>query len=252
MTNDKLIVALDVDSIRRARQLISELREHVAMFKVGSQLFTAAGPEIVREILRSGSRVFLDLKFHDIPNTVAAAGVEATRLGVSIFNIHAAGGVEMMERTADAVSRVAESEGLSRPAVIAVTVLTSADATTLEATGVAADPKSHVLRLAALAAKSGMDGVVASPLEVTPIRAAVARPGFLIVTPGVRPGGTSHDDQKRVMSPAEAIRAGADYLVVGRPVSEADDPVAAAKAITAEIESAAKSQAAHEEGTAGR
>jgi orotidine-5'-phosphate decarboxylase len=251
MTNDKLIVALDVDSIARARQLISELREHVAMFKVGSQLFTAAGPEIVREIVRSGSRVFLDLKFHDIPNTVAAAGVEATQLGVSIFNVHAAGGVEMMQRTADAVSRVAESEGLLRPAVIAVTVLTSADAKTLETTGVAADPKAQVLRLAALAAKSGMDGVVASPHEVTPIRAAVSRPEFLIVTPGVRTGGTSQDDQKRVMSPAEAIRAGADYLVVGRPIAAADDPIAATKAIIAEIELAEKSLAL-EEGTAGR
>ena len=251
MTNDKLIVALDVDSTARARQLISELREHVGLFKVGSQLFTAAGPEIVREIVRSGSRVFLDLKFHDIPNTVAAAGVEATRLGVSIFNVHAAGGGEMMERTADAVSRVAESEGLSRPAVIAVTVLTSADATTLEATGVAAEPKAHVLRLAALAAKSGMDGVVASTHEVSSIRAEVTRPGFLIVTPGVRPGGTPHDDQKRVMSPAAAIRAGADYLVVGRPITGADDPIAAAMAISAEMESSTKSLA-HEEGTAGR
>ena len=251
MTNNKLIVALDVDSTTRARQLITELREHVAMFKVGSQLFTAAGPEIVREIVRSGSRVFLDLKFHDIPNTVAAAGVEATRIGVSIFNVHAGGGFEMMQRTADAVTRVAENEGLSRPAVIAVTVLTSTDAATLEATGVAADPKTQVLRLALLAAKSGLDGVVASPQEVSPIRAAVTQPGFLIVTPGVRPGGISLDDQKRVMSPAEAIRAGADYLVVGRPITAADDPIAAAKAIAAEMESAAKSLA-HEEGTAGR
>ena len=251
MKNNKLIVALDVDSVARARQLVSELREYVAMFKVGSQLFTAAGPDFVREIVRSGNRVFLDLKFHDIPNTVAAAGVEATRLGVSIFNVHAAGGVEMMQRTADAVSRVAESEGLPRPAVIAVTVLTSADAKTLEVTGVSAEPKEHVLRLAALAAKSGMDGVVASPHEVTPIRAAVARPGFLIVTPGVRPGGTSHDDQKRVMSPANAIRAGADYLVVGRHIVSADDPIAAAKAVASEMESAAKSLAL-EEGTAGR
>jgi orotidine-5'-phosphate decarboxylase len=249
--NNKLIVALDVDSVARARQLVSELREYVAMFKIGSQLFTAAGPDFVREIVRSGNRVFLDLKFHDIPNTVAAAGVEATRLGVSIFNVHAAGGVEMMQRTADAVSRVAEGEGLPRPAVIAVTVLTSADAKTLEATGVSAEPKEHVLRLAALAAKSGMDGVVASPHEVTPIREAVARPGFLIVTPGVRPGGASHDDQKRVMSPADAMRAGADYLVVGRHIASANDPIAAAKAVASEMEAAAKSLAL-EEGTAGR
>src|SRR6185503_12230234 len=151
MTNDKLIVALDVDSIRRARQLISELREHVAMFKVGSQLFTAAGPEIVREILRSGSRVFLDLKFHDIPNTVAAAGVEATRLGVSIFNLHAAGGSEMMRRTASAVAECAASEGLIRPSVIAVTVLTSADQATLTEVGWTTSPEALVRHLSLLA-----------------------------------------------------------------------------------------------------
>ena len=234
--SNKLIVALDVETVSRARDLIDILREHVGMFKVGSQLFTAAGPDLVREIIRSGSRVFLDLKFHDIPNTVAAAGVEATRLGVTIFNLHAAGGSEMMRRTAEAVSHVAESEGLSRPAVIAVTVLTSADGTTLESIGLTSDPQSQVLRLALLAAQSGMDGVVASPLEVPAVRGAVKNSGFLIVTPGVRPGGASRDDQKRVLNPAQAIRAGADYLVVGRPITTAKDPAEAARRIVEEME----------------
>jgi orotidine-5'-phosphate decarboxylase len=235
-THNKLIVALDVETVQLARELISKLRDHVGMFKVGSQLFTAAGPEIVREIIRSGSRVFLDLKFHDIPNTVAAAGVEATRLGVAIFNVHASGGSEMMQRTAEAVSRAADAEGLTRPAVIAVTVLTSADASTLADTGVTSDPRSQVLRLAVLAAESGMNGVVASPLEVAPIRSQVKHPDFLIVTPGVRPGGSPVHDQKRVLSPGEAISAGADFLVVGRPVTGAKNPAAAAMQIVAEME----------------
>lgn len=237
ISKDKLIVALDVETIQRARDLVSILRNDVGMFKVGSQLFTAAGPDIVREIIRSGSRVFLDLKFHDIPNTVAAAAVEATRLGVTILNVHAAGGNEMMQRTAAAVSNTAISEDLTRPAVIAVTVLTSSDATTLEALGMTADPQELVLKLALLAAQSGMDGVVASPLEVSAIRTVVKRSGFLIVTPGVRPRGGARDDQKRVMSPAEAIAAGADYLVVGRPITAARDPGAAARLIVAEMES---------------
>lgn len=238
MTQNKLIVALDVETVQLARELLSKLREHVGMFKVGSQLFTAAGPEIVRDIIRSGSRVFLDLKFHDIPNTVATAGVEATRLGVSIFNVHASGGSEMMQRTAEAVSRAADAEGLTRPAVIAVTVLTSADASTLADTGILSDPQSQVLRLAALAAESGMNGVVASPLEVAPIRSVVKHPDFLIVTPGVRPGGSPVHDQKRVLSPGEAISAGADFLVVGRPITGAKDPAAAVMQIVAEMESA--------------
>lgn len=237
-THNKLIVALDVETVQLARELVSKLRDHVGMFKVGSQLFTAAGPEIVREIIRSGSRVFLDLKFHDIPNTVAAAGVEATRLGVTIFNVHASGGSEMMQRTAEAVSRTADAEGLTRPAVIAVTVLTSTDASTLADTGVTSDPQSQVLRLAALAAESGMNGVVASALEVAPIRSLVKQADFLIVTPGVRPGGSPVDDQKRVLGPGEAISAGADFLVVGRPITAAKDPAAAAMQIAAEMESA--------------
>src|SRR5712664_1199260 len=160
LAKDKLIVALDVDSVQRARELISALRDDVGMFKVGSQLFTAVGPAIVCEIVNSGSRVFLDLKFHDIPNTVASAAVEAARLGVSIFNIHAAGGSEMMQRAADAVTEVSQREGLPRPKVIAVTLLTSTDASVLAAAGVTSTVDQQVRALARLAEASGLDGVV--------------------------------------------------------------------------------------------
>jgi orotidine-5'-phosphate decarboxylase len=233
---NKLIVALDVDTVQRARELFSALRETAGMFKIGMQLFTAAGPDIVREIIKGGGRVFLDLKYHDIPNTVAAAGVEAARLGVSIFNVHASGGSEMMRRTADAVTAVSEREGLMRPKIIAVTLLTSADADVLVEVGVVNNPQQQVTTLAQLAAASDLDGVVASPLEVTAIRAAVAREEFLIITPGIRPSGITANDQKRLMTPAGAIRAGADYLVVGRPIIEASDPTRAAREIIEEIE----------------
>jgi len=235
VTNNKLIVALDVDSAQKARELFNALRDVTGMFKIGMQLFTAAGPSIVREIVNAGARVFLDLKYHDIPNTVAAAGVEAARLGVSIFNVHAAGGSEMMRRTADAVTAVSEREGLRRPNIIGVTLLTSADAKVLEEIGVVNNPQQEVIALAQLSAASGLDGVVASPLEVAAIRAAVAREDFLIVTPGVRPAGITAHDQKRLMTPAGAIRAGSDYLVIGRPIIEASDPILAAREILLEI-----------------
>jgi len=232
---NKLIVALDVPTIPQARELVALRGNEVGMFKGGSQLFTAGGPDFVREIVKSGIGVFLDLKFHDIPNTVAAAAVEATRLGVTILNVHAAGGPEMMQRTADSVTDVAVREGLHRPSVIAVTVLTSSNEATLRATGINNSPADQVTKLALLAAQSGMDGLVVSPLEVAAIRAAVKRRDFLIVTPGIRPSSAALDDQKRVSSPAEAIAAGADYLVVGRPISSAKDPVGAARMIVAEI-----------------
>jgi len=233
---DKLIIALDVDTAQEARELFAALRDVAGMFKIGMQLFTAVGPTIVREITNAGRRVFLDLKYHDIPNTVAAAGVEAVRLGVSIFNVHASGGSEMMRRTTAAVAEVSECEGRARPKVIGVTLLTSADAQVLTEVGVVNSPEQEVTALAQLAAASGLDGVVASPLEVTAIRAAVAKQGFLIVTPGVRPSGTTPNDQKRLMTPAEAIRAGSDYLVVGRPIIQSPDPVHAAREILKEID----------------
>jgi len=232
---DKLIVALDVESAHRALDLFGALSETAGMFKVGSQLFTAAGPEIVRQIVARGGRVFLDLKFHDIPNTVAAAGVEATRLGVSIFNVHAAGGVEMMKRTVAAVIETAAREGLAKPKVIAVTVLTSLDAQDLQLLGIKTEPDRIAIKLARLAADCGLDGVVASPHEIGMIREAVSQPGFLIVTPGIRIAPQQSDDQRRIMSAAEAVRAGADYIVVGRPVLNASDPVHAVRQIVEEI-----------------
>jgi orotidine-5'-phosphate decarboxylase len=232
---NKLIVALDVENADTARRLVDLLRGIAGMFKIGSQLFTAAGPGLVREIIRKGEKIFLDLKFHDIPNTVAAAGVEATRLGVSMFNVHAAGGSEMMRRTEAAVAECTAREGLERPAILGVTVLTSSDEVTLEEIGVRDGADGMVARLAQLAARSGLDGVVASPREVPLVRERVTKPGFIIVTPGVRPAGASNDDQARVMSPREAIAAGADYLVVGRPIVAAPDPARAAQQVIDEM-----------------
>jgi orotidine-5'-phosphate decarboxylase len=236
VAKDRLIVALDAATERRALELVDSLRGMVGMFKIGSQLFTEAGPKIVKEIVSSNNRIFLDLKFHDIPNTVASAAVAATRLGVSILNVHAAGGGDMMRRTADAVSEVAANEGLTRPSVIAVTVLTSFDTSVLTEVGVNSELQTQVCRLSRLAEANGMDGVVASPHEVALVRSAARSSGFLIVTPGVRPPGTALDDQKRVMTPAQAIRSGADYVVVGRPITAAKDPVGSVITILKEMD----------------
>lgn len=235
---DKLIVALDVDSAARALDLFTALRDVCGMFKIGSQLFTAAGPDVVRQIVTGGGRVFLDLKFHDIPNTVAAAGIEAARLGVSIFNIHASGGAEMMKRTAAAVAETADREGIKKPKVIAVTLLTSLDQTSLEQIGITDEPRSMVVRLARAAADSGLDGVVSSPQEIQSIRQTISNPDFLVVTPGVRSSGDASDDQRRTLTAAAAIRDGASYLVVGRPILDAPDPVVAAGRVVAEIDGA--------------
>lgn len=232
---DKLIVALDVDSPQRALALFDALRDVAGMFKIGSHLFTTAGPDIVRQIVSKGGRIFLDLKFHDIPNTVAAAAGAATRLGVSIFNVHASGGAEMMKRTADAVGEASLKEDMPKPTVIAVTLLTSMDEGTLKQIGIAREPRSVVAGWAQLAADCGLDGVVASPQEIEVVRQAVKTDDFLIVTPGIRSSTDKGDDQRRVLTAAEAIRAGADYLVVGRPILSATDPVAAAYRIVTEI-----------------
>ncbi|HKP47775.1 MAG TPA: orotidine-5'-phosphate decarboxylase [Pyrinomonadaceae bacterium] len=233
---NKLIVALDVETRDKALELVEALRGTAGMFKIGSQLFTASGPQLVREIVKRDERVFLDLKFHDIPNTVAAAGVEATRLGVSMFNVHASGGGTMMRRTADAVSECAAREGVRRPIVLGVTILTSSDRSTLQEIGSHEQPATAVERLARLAATNGMDGVVASAHEVALIRNAISKSPFVIVTPGVRPNNAANDDQNRVMTPRHAIDAGADYIVVGRPILQAHDPVVAAREILAEME----------------
>lgn len=238
IAKDKLIVALDVDTADRGLELFGELRDSVGMFKIGMQLFTAAGPDLVRNIISRGGRVFLDLKYHDIPNTVAAAAIEATRLGVSIFNVHASGGYEMMKRAADAVAETALRENLTKPKAIAVTLLTSVDQETLRRTGINDEPASIVRRLALLARESGLDGVVASPQEIKIIRETVSEASFLIVTPGIRGAGPASDDQRRTMPVAEAVRTGSDFVVVGRPILNAADPVLAARQIVDEIAAA--------------
>ncbi|HEY2962622.1 MAG TPA: orotidine-5'-phosphate decarboxylase [Pyrinomonadaceae bacterium] len=236
---DKLIVALDVDSPAHALSLAKELSGVAGMFKIGSQLFTLAGPQFVKDIVASGARVFLDLKFHDIPHQVAGAARSAAQLGVSLFTVHASGGSEMMRRAVEAASEVAEREGTNRSAVLAVSVLTSMDANTLSQIGVNSSPEESVLRLVKLAEQSGVDGVVASPQEAATIRATVANRKFLIVTPGIRPAGNDAGDQRRVATPAAALAAGADYLVVGRPITAAADPVAAARQILSDMTRAA-------------
>jgi len=232
---NRLIFALDVDSLGEAEELVDQLAREVGVFKVGKQLFLSAGPEVVRMIQRHGADVFLDLKFHDIPYTVARAGIEAARLGVRFFDLHASGSFEMMERTQVEVARVCRREGVRRPKILAVTVLTSLRKSDLRRVGVPDEVEHQVVRLARLARKAGMDGVVASPLEIARIRRECGR-GFLIVTPGVRPAGLGQgDDQKRYMTPEEAMKAGADYLVIGRPIRDAPDPLAAVREVVAEM-----------------
>jgi orotidine-5'-phosphate decarboxylase len=228
----KIIFALDVESMAEAERWGDILAPHVGMFKVGKQLFTACGPEVVKGIIDRGGEVFLDLKYHDIPNTVAMASLEAARLGASLFNLHALGGYEMMARSVEALRREFPDEGRSR--VLAVTILTSSNEETLREVGIDIPVSEMVVKLARLAKRAGIDGVVASPLEVPLIR-AVCGPDFLIVTPGVRPAFASTDDQKRVLTPADAVKAGASYLVIGRPISASQEPVRAVEMIIEEI-----------------
>jgi orotidine-5'-phosphate decarboxylase len=231
-----LVVALDVETADEALALVEKLRGRVGMFKVGKQLFTAEGPSIVRRLRELGEQVFLDLKFHDIPNTVVKAGIEATRLGVRMFNLHALGGGVMMSRTVEAVTESAERWGIRKPILLGVTILTSHNAETLAEIGISRPLSEEVVSLARLCDASGMDGVVASGLEIGPVRAAVPRKDFVILIGGVRPAGSSVDDQSRVLTPGEAIRAGVTYIVVGRPITAASDPLAATDKILEEIE----------------
>jgi len=228
----KIIFAVDVESMAQAVKWADLLAPHVGMFKIGKQLFTACGPAVVKAIREKGGEVFLDLKYHDIPNTVAMASLEAARLGARLFNLHALGGYEMMARTVEALNR--EFPNSFRSRVLAVTILTSSTAETLREVGIDLPVAEMVVKLALLAQKAGIDGVVASPLEIPLIREACGR-DFLIVTPGVRPASAATNDQKRVMTPSEAVKSGAGYLVVGRPISAAEDPIMAAEAIIDEI-----------------
>ncbi len=231
---DRLIVALDMDTLGAAEGLLDRLDGVVRRFKIGSQLFTGCGPAAVEAVHKRGAEVFLDLKFHDIPNTVGGAAREAARLGVFMFNVHASGGRAMM-RAAVEGGAAATPPGGRRPLVIAVTVLTSLDRLALaRELGVASTVEAHVLHLASLARDAGLDGCVASPGEVTALRTHLG-PRWVIVTPGVRPAGADAHDQARVATPAAAARAGAHYVVVGRPVTAAPDPGAAARAILADL-----------------
>ena len=235
MNKERIIVALDVETADEAREIIAELRGEVGAFKIGLQLFTAAGASFVRETVQMGAKIFLDLKFHDIPNTVSKAAIEAARTGVWMFNVHALGGGEMMRKTVEAVREICAKENLKQPKIIGVTVLTSSTQATLREVGIETKIGAQVENLARLSAESGLDGVVASPLEVASIRRLIENKNFLIVAPGIRADFATNDDQKRVMSPAEAIETGADYLVVGRPILQAVDRAAAARKISAEI-----------------
>jgi orotidine-5'-phosphate decarboxylase len=223
---EKIIIALDVSSRDQALHLAKELHGHVGMFKVGNQLFTACGPQIVREIIASGGKVFLDLKFHDIPNTVTHAATEAAKLGVSLMTVHASGGRVMME----SVAKELQKFGANKPTVVAVTVLTSMDTRSLFEVGVEIPVEELVPRLAVFAQQCGMDGVVCSPQEIQLVRKTV-NPRFKIVTPGIRMPDQSVNDQQRIASPHAAIAAGADYIVVGRAVTEDRDPGAAIERI---------------------
>jgi len=232
---DRIFVALDVETLDDAGALLDKLDGAVAGVKIGSQLFTAAGPAAVELARKRGYRVFLDLKFHDIPNTVAGAVRGATRLGVFMLNVHASGGADMMRAAAEAATRAAQDYTVTRPICLAVTVLTSLDRRTLHReVGVASSVESHVLALAERAHAAGLDGCVASPQEIRRVRLALG-PRFAIVTPGIRAGAGLTDDQKRVATASDAIRAGADYLVIGRPITGAADPRAAATAILGEL-----------------
>lgn len=231
---DRLIIALDVDTQEKALGLIDKLSEDVSFFKIGFELFSSCGPDVVKEAAAKSARIFLDLKFHDIPNTVAKAAVAVTRLGVYMFNVHALGGFDMMKKTAEAVQQEAHRLGIARPKILAVTVLTSMDENALKKVGISDTIDSAVLRLAALAQSAGLDGVVASASE-TPLIRKECGSDFLIVTPGVRPAWAAANDQKRIATPKDALEMGASYIVVGRPVTDAADPCLAAKKIVEEI-----------------
>ncbi len=235
----RLIVSLDVGTLPEATQLVQTLRSEVGMFKIGKQLFMHCGPAVVQMVRDYGSEVFLDLKFHDVPRTVAKAGVEATRLGVRMFDLHASGSLDMMQRTVSEVGRVCRTENLRRPKVLAVTVLTSLSHDDLQRIGVSGEIQDQVSRLALLAREAAMDGVVAPPQEAEPIR-KLCGSGFLIVTPGIRPEESepAPSDDYPPATPEAAIRAGADYLVVGQPIRDAVDPAAAARAIVAAMQRA--------------
>jgi orotidine-5'-phosphate decarboxylase len=220
MLDPKVVVALDFDRLRDAYSFIDKLDPSQCKLKVGKEMFTHFGPEFVKHLIDKDFKVFLDLKFHDIPNTVAKACAAAADLGVWMVNVHASGGPVMLEQARKSL----ESYGLERPLLIAVTVLTSMDSAQLSAIGIDRTPEQHVLTLAQLTRNAGLDGVVCSAQESSLLKQAIAQ-DFVLVTPGIRPQGSAKGDQMRVMTPKQAIDAGSDYLVIGRPITQADDPL---------------------------
>ena len=236
--NEKLILALDISDVGYAKELIDNFSGYVGIFKVGLELFTAAGPSIVHEIQKRDRRVFLDLKFHDIPNTVSKAGIAAARLGVFMFNVHASGGLDMMKKCREDVVNVCLRENISRPRILAVTVLTSMSQNVLrDEVGIQHSLNTHVRHLSGLALKAGLDGVVPSGREAEMVRGHCGR-GFLIVTPGIRTAWSPVDDQMRTMTPRDALRKGADYIVMGRSILNQPDPIKAIELICSEMQSA--------------
>lgn len=230
----EILVALDVNTAGEAHALADRLRGVVGGFKIGKQLFTSEGPSIVTDLVKRGDRVFLDLKYHDIPNTVAGAVRAATRHGVWMLNVHASGGLDMMKAARAAAGEESARTGRTAPLVVGVTVLTSLTDANLSEIGISGSAEAQVRRLAALTKQSGLDGVVASPREISIIRETCGR-DFLIVTPGIRGAGDAQGDQARTMGAAEALAAGASFLVVGRPITAAPDPRAAAERLASEI-----------------
>ncbi|GAB4112526.1 MAG: orotidine-5'-phosphate decarboxylase [Candidatus Caldatribacteriota bacterium] len=233
---ERLIIALDVDNLKIAGNLVDKLGEYVNIFKIGNQLFTAEGTQAIKMLKEKGKEVFLDLKFHDIPNTVARAAEAATRLGVYIFNLHISGGLEMMRAAVEASRNASLTWKIRKPIILGVTILTSINQKILEEEiGIKKSLEEQVANLAKLAQAAGLDGVIASSREIEMIRKGCGE-DFIILTPGMRPAGKLIHDQKRVMTPGEAIKRGADFIVVGRPIREAANPVQAMREIIEEME----------------
>lgn len=235
MADDRLIVALDVATLDDLKRLVTTLGDSVSYYKVGMELFYAAGPDTISYLREQNKSVFLDLKLHDIPNTVAQGVTSLTRLGAKLITLHSQGGPVMMQRAAEAATKAAEQLGVERPKLLAVTVLTSFDEEAWTATGGQLPIADQVVKLAKLAKTSGMDGVVASPLEAKAIREACG-PDFLIITPGIRPSFAAANDQKRIATPKSALEDGASKLVIGRPITKAENPQEAVELIVREME----------------
>ncbi len=232
---EKLIISLDVPELNYALELLDKFEDQIEIYKVGLELFTSAGPKIIEELHKRNKRVFLDLKFHDIPNTVTKAAIAATRLGVYMFNVHASGGLEMMKKCKEAVVELCLKENMKKPRILGVTVLTSMSQQVLkDEIGIQHSLNTHVRHLSGLALKAGLDGVVASGHETARVKSHCGN-GFLIVTPGIRPSWQPSDDQHRTMMPKQALREGADYIVMGRAILTHPDPLRAIELISAEM-----------------